>query len=86
MAEYSIRIGKQVRRRDLTKIPDKDFLKINQSIAALADRPRPQGAEKLTARGGYRVRQGDYRILYEIDDSKRMVSVKHVSHRREVYR
>jgi mRNA interferase RelE/StbE len=57
------------------------------AIADLADNPRPAGCEKLAgAEDGYRIRQGDYRAVYTIDDSARVVLVVKVGHRREVYR
>jgi mRNA interferase RelE/StbE len=57
------------------------------AIAALADNPRPAGCEKLAgAEDAYRIRQGDYRAVYTIDDRARVVRVVKVGHRREVYR
>jgi mRNA interferase RelE/StbE len=57
------------------------------AIADLADNPRPAGCEKLAgAEDAYRIRQGDYRAVYTIDDSARVVLVVKVGHRREVYR
>jgi len=55
-------------------------------IHRLAADPRPVGAEKLSALERYRIRQGDYRIVYSIDDRERTVTVFKVGHRREVYR
>ena len=48
--------------------------------------PRPMGAEKLSGHDLYRVRQGDYRILFNVDDEARVVDVFKIGHRREVYR
>jgi mRNA interferase RelE/StbE len=48
--------------------------------------PRPPGSQKLFGEDAYRIRQGDYRILYTIDDEKRLVEVYKIGHRREVYR
>jgi mRNA interferase RelE/StbE len=57
------------------------------AIAGLADNPRPAGCEKLAGReDAYRIRQGDYRTVYAIDDGARVVRVVKVGHRREVYR
>jgi mRNA interferase RelE/StbE len=61
-------------------------LRIAQKIQALADEPRPIGCEKLSGRQRYRIRQGDYRVVYEIDDGRRTVVVVKVGHRRDVYR
>ena len=52
----------------------------------LKDDPRPTGVKKLQAREGYRLRVGDYRILYTIDDSARTIEVFSIAHRRDVYR
>jgi mRNA interferase RelE/StbE len=55
-------------------------------IVALADDPRPEGSQKLSGRESYRVRQGDYRVLYAIDDAAKVVDVVKIAHRREAYR
>ena len=55
-------------------------------LASLADNPRPAGCEKLSNQAWYRVRQGVYRIVYEIQDQALLVTVVKVGHRREVYR
>jgi mRNA interferase RelE/StbE len=55
-------------------------------ISKLADDPRPPGSEKPAGDDRYRVRQGPYRILYEIDDGARTVVIVKIGHRREVYR
>jgi mRNA interferase RelE/StbE len=55
-------------------------------IRLLARDPRPHGCEKLSGAEKYRVRHGDYRILYQIDDSARLVTVVKVGNRREIYR
>lgn len=61
--------------------------RVDRAIRALADTPRPPGCKKLAGQPGlYRVRVGDWRIVYEIDDSRRIVLVAIVAHRREVYR
>ena len=73
----------------------KDFLKlsapfdsaIKKHIDALEKEPRPHGVKKLAGTGdGYRVRAGDYRILYTIDDRRKIVTIYRIRHRREVYR
>jgi len=52
----------------------------------LADEPRPVGAVRLAGRDDYRIRVGDYRIVYAVDDAERLVLVSRIAHRREVYR
>ena len=59
--------------------------KVATTIRALASNPKPQGAIKLTDREEWRVRQGDYRILYIIDDNVQEITVVRIKHRREVY-
>jgi len=56
------------------------------SITALTENPRPPGSKKLVNHPAWRIRVRDYRILYEIDDKKRIVTVVSVSHRRDVYK
>ena len=56
------------------------------AIDALAADPRPHGAEKLAGRDDFRIRVGDYRIVYAVDDTERLVLVARIAHRREVYR
>jgi mRNA interferase RelE/StbE len=65
----------------------KDRQRVVARIRALADEPRPVGCEKLAGvEGRFRVRQGNFRIVYAIDESSRTVDVVKVGHRREVYR
>lgn len=62
--------------------------RITSAILALCDEPRPPGVRKLKGRGeeGWRIRVGDYRLLYRIDDELHQVTIYRVGHRREVYR
>jgi mRNA interferase RelE/StbE len=60
--------------------------RIAAAIDGLADDPRPRGSVKLAGRNDYRVRVGDYRIVYAVDDDERLVLVARIAHRREVYR
>lgn len=71
----------------LRKIPDRDARRIDVAILALADTPRPAGAKKLQGDDDlYRVRVGDYRIVYAIRDAVLLVLVVRITHRRDVYR
>jgi len=64
-----------------------DRVRIVARIRSLADDPRPSGCEKLTGRSErYRIRQGDYRIVYGVDDSDPGVTIVKIGHRRDVYR
>ena len=67
----------------LTRIPE--FPRIMAAIEALPDEPRPHGCKKLTTVPGYRIRVGDYRIVYDVDDGIRLVSVTKVGTRGGVY-
>jgi mRNA interferase RelE/StbE len=52
----------------------------------LADDPRPPGSEKLSGEDRYRLRQGDYRVVYAVDDEQPLVEIVRIGHRRDVYR
>lgn len=67
-------------------IPAADAERILARIAALVDDPRPPGCEKLSLKERYRVRQGDYRIVYSVRDAEVTVWAVKVGHRRDVYR
>jgi mRNA interferase RelE/StbE len=67
-------------------VPTADLGRVMSRIRALETDPRPPGSEKLTGAEQYRVRRGAYRILYEIDDTRRIVTVVKIGQRREVYR
>ena len=85
MASYSLEI-KRSAARELEQVPLKDRRRIVARIRALAHDPRPPGAEKLSGQERYRIRQGDYRILYEIEHQILRVMVVKLGHRRDVYR
>ncbi len=85
MAVYELIVRKSV-STDLRAIPKKDLERILARIAALATDPRPPGCEKLSSLERYRLRQGRYRILYEIQEARLTVTVVKVGHRREGYR
>jgi mRNA interferase RelE/StbE len=69
----------------LETIPEPYYTNIRTAIYDLADNPRPHGYRKLKNRDGYRVRVGDYRIIYEIIDRTLVVDVINLGHRREIY-
>jgi len=72
--------------RELEALPKADRLRVVERITTLAENPRPMGCEKLSGGEKYRMRQGVYRILYEIHDDMVTVVVVKIGHRREVYR
>lgn len=85
MASYELVFKKSV-AKDLRDIPKKDVARILQRIEALRDDPRGEGCVKLSAQERYRVRQGVYRIVYEIRDHELIVMVVKVAHRSTVYK
>ena len=73
--------------KDLRKLPRPILERLHAKILTLRENPRPPGAIRLSGNlEGWRVRVGDYRILYQIDDDAQLVTVVRVRHRREVYR
>ena len=70
----------------MEKIPKRDLKKILARIESLRDEPRSAASVKLSGLEYYRIRQGDYRIVYEIDDRNSVVTVAKVGHRGDVYR
>lgn len=85
MASYSVLI-KASAAKELELLPDKPRRQLARKIRALGDQPRPHGVEKLTGEDLYRIRQGDYRVVYSIEDDVLTVHVIRIGHRRDVYR
>jgi len=85
VARYEIEFKKSV-DKDVRGIPASDLKKILLKIDSLRDNPRPPGSVKLAGEEYYRIRQGDYRIVYEIQDAKLVIVVIKIGHRREVHR
>jgi mRNA interferase RelE/StbE len=72
-------------QKELASLPKTDYERMRDAIAALAEKPRPAGCKKLTGREGWRIRSGDYRVIYEIDDAQKRVTVLHIGNRRDIY-
>jgi mRNA interferase RelE/StbE len=85
MGRYRVVFRKSV-AKDLRGIPNRDLRRILTTIESLSEEPRPSGTEKLSGQERYRLRQGDYRIIYEINDDEVVVVVVKVGHREDVYR
>jgi mRNA interferase RelE/StbE len=87
LAVYSLRIRTSA-GRELEGVGSKrNRSRLVSRISALASEPRPNGCEKLAgAVNAWRVRQGDYRILFTVDDEARVIDIFKIGHRREVYR
>ncbi len=83
---YHLRL-KRTAETDLRRLPKPLFERINERILALRKDPRPPGVRKLEgALEGWRIRVGDYRVIYQIDDAAQIVTIVRVRHRRDVYR
>ena len=85
MASYKLLI-KPTAGKEIEAVPKQDRRRIVAKITSLSRNPRPPGCEKLSGHDQYRLRQGNYRILYEIQDLDLVVLVVKVGHRRDVYR
>ncbi len=85
MASYKLLI-KSSAAKELAALPRKDRSRIVAKVLGLAESSRPPGSEKLSGEEKYRLRQGDYRVLYSIQDSSATVTIVKIGHRREVYR
>ena len=85
MVRYSLEI-KHSAQRELDALDDAVFTRIDRKILALSDNPRPAGCKKLKGyKDHWRVRVGDWRVLYIIDDVAKHVNITRIAHRREVY-
>ena len=82
---YAIAILRRA-QKELQRLPRADYERVRDAIRALADEPRPPGCLALTGRDGWRIRVGNYRVIYEINDMQHLVTILHVGHRRDVYR
>ena len=79
MHEYQIVLTKKAQKQ-LDKLPEKIAEPIIEAISALEKNPRPKGCKKLKGRAGYRIRIGDYRVIYDIFDSELIVDVITLGH------
>lgn len=73
-------------KKELLRLPDAIYDAVAEKLLALQETPRPDGCKKLKGHAGYRVRVGDYRMLYEIRDAEFVVTIYAIRHRREAYR
>ena len=82
---YQIRLIRQA-EKDLDTFPRQMFNRIKAELIKLQQNPRPHGCEKLTQQDGYRIRVGDYRVLYRIEDPSKEIYIYRIKHRKEAYR
>jgi mRNA interferase RelE/StbE len=73
-------------QKELATLPGNTFERVRDALRALAEEPRPAGCKKLKGRDGWRIRVGDYRVIYEIDENERTILIVHIGHRRDIYR
>ena len=85
MESYKVLIRRSA-ADELGRIPRKSMRRMIERIRSLASNPRPSGCEKLSAQERFRIRQGDYRIVYSIDDEGKAVDIIKIGHRSEIYR
>ena len=85
MAKYKIEI-KRSAVKEIERLPRKEITVVLDKVRLLADNPRPSDCKKLSGQEKYRIRCGDYRILYLIEDDVLIICVVKVGHRKDVYR
>ncbi len=83
--KYTIFIERYAQKQ-IMKLDKKSIPVIKKSIAELADNPRPTGYKKLKGEDAYRIRVGKYRVIYEIDDGRILITVVSVGHRKDIYK
>jgi mRNA interferase RelE/StbE len=85
VGKYSVEV-KPAARKELECLPDNVLARVVRKLEALGDSPRPAGCKKLKGyEDQWRLRVGDWRVVYVIDDAAKLVSVTRIAHRREVY-
>ena len=85
MDSYSVEV-KATARKELEALPDNVLARVVRKLEALAETPRPAGCKKLKGyKDQWRVRVGDWRVVYIVDDAARIVSITRIAHRRDVY-
>lgn len=72
-------------QKELASLDKIEYERVRDAVASLAENPRPAGCKKLVGREGWRIRVGNYRVIFEINDEKREVTVLHIGHRRDIY-
>ena len=83
--EYKVEVIPSA-QKDMDNLEKRFFEQIKDKINSLKSNPRPSNCLKLTAEEGYRIRSGDYRILYRIDDKNKAIYIYRIKHRKESYR
>ncbi len=81
---YEVKILRRA-QKEMARLPKQEYERVRDAIRDLATNPRPTGCKKLIGRDGFRIRIGQYRVIYEIKDVVRVVTVLDIGHRRDVY-
>jgi mRNA interferase RelE/StbE len=82
---YRVELRQRVQRQ-LDAFPERDSQAVLKAIENLEENPRPSGVEKIRGTELWRIRKGDYRVIYHIDDGERVVTIVRIGHRRDIYR
>jgi mRNA interferase RelE/StbE len=82
---YKISILRRA-QKELADLPQEIYLKVRDNIYELSLNPRPHSCSKLVGRDGWRIVVGNYRVIYEVNDKDRTITVLHIGHRRDIYR
>ncbi len=82
---YKVELRRKA-QRNLDRLPRDDFNAVLEAVRNLINTPRPKGVEKIKSAGLWRIRQGDYRIVYGINDDWKTITILRIGHRREIYR
>ena len=82
---YTITILRRA-QKELSDLPQDSYVRVRDAIRNLSEQPRPSDSKKLVGRPAWRMRVGSYRVVYEIDDTARLITIMHIGHRRDVYR
>jgi mRNA interferase RelE/StbE len=86
VAEYAVTVARSA-RKELERLPSEAVVRILMKLEELSENPRPSGVSKLHGQKGlWRLRVGEYRVVYLIDDAQRIIDVSVIRHRRDVYR
>ena len=72
--------------KDLDQLPDKEVNRLLSHIKNLSEEARPIGIQKLSNQDGFRIRSGNYRVLFEINDTSQTIFIYRIKHRKDVYR
>ena len=82
---YSVGVQRRAQKQ-IARLPATTQDRIEDALQSLANDPRPRSSRKLRGREGVRLRVGDYRVIYEVDDGRRTITILQIGHRRDVYR